>query len=111
MREATLRVHVVMARGMVAAIAVAVIAGLVMPVTAVASPAVGLRPASAASATELPETTQEEKVKAAAVLGIVAGDDLLILSDKDFVFEIWKRAGPKPEVKAAALAAHESGDE
>jgi hypothetical protein len=59
----------------------------------------------------LPEATAEEKVQAAAVLGIVAGEDLIILADLNFVFEIWKRAAGKPEVQAAALAAHEAGAE
>jgi hypothetical protein len=51
----------------------------------------------------LPEASQEDKVRAAAVLGIVAGDDLLILNDRNFVFALWSMAGDqRPEVRASA---------
>jgi hypothetical protein len=99
-----------MVRGAVAIATVTALAGLLAPVTAVAAP----EPTGNVSVLDeeaLPEATAEEKVLAAAVLGIVAGEDLLILADKNFVFEIWKRAAGKPEVQAAALAAHEAGDE
>src|SRR5215207_8995508 len=102
---------------MIAVAASVVLAGLLAPATAVASPGdVGevvevLDDEPEDEPEPLPEATAEEKVRAAGVLGIVAGEDLLILSDRNFVFEIWKRAAGKPEVQAAALAAHEEGNE
>ncbi len=102
----------------VAVVASVALAGLLAPATAVAAPnaEVGevvevLDDEPADEPEPLPEADAEEKVRAAAVLGIVAGEDLLILSDRNFVFEIWKRAAGKPQVQAAALAAHEGGDE
>ncbi|WP_424186793.1 AbfB domain-containing protein [Actinokineospora sp. G85] len=48
-----------------------------------------------------PESTVADKVAAAAVLGIVAGEDLLVLKDRDFVFAVWQRA-TGDEVRASA---------
>ncbi len=106
------------ARAALALAAVVVVTGMLAPTTAIAAAdaEVGevvdvLEEEPADEEEALPEATAEEKVLAAAVLGIVAGEDLLILNDKNFVFEIWKRAAGKPEVQAAALEAHEAGAE
>ncbi|WP_245573960.1 AbfB domain-containing protein [Amycolatopsis nigrescens] len=79
--------------------AFASIAGLVSPVVAFAAP--GGQEASETKAVQSAESSQEDKVRAAAVLGIVAGDDLLILNDRNFVFALWRKATGS-EVRASA---------
>ncbi|GGM57683.1 hypothetical protein GCM10012275_31110 [Longimycelium tulufanense] len=49
----------------------------------------------------VPEASLEDKVRAASRLGIVAGDDLLVLDDRDFVFALWRQATGE-EVRASA---------
>jgi hypothetical protein len=49
----------------------------------------------------------EQKVKAAGVLGINAGVDLLVLDDQAFVLAMWRAAGAGTHVKAAALRTYE----
>ncbi|MFD8494617.1 AbfB domain-containing protein [Amycolatopsis sp. NPDC059657] len=91
--------------------AVALAAGL-LGVPAQAAPAAASRPAASASAAQAaaaPESTMEDKVRAAAALGIVAGDDLLILSDRNFVIALWRQA-TGAEVRASAELAFAGSD-
>ncbi|MGO1052772.1 hypothetical protein [Crossiella sp. CA198] len=48
---------------------------------------------------------RDAKARAASVLGIVAGEDVLVLTDDNFVRLIWKRAAPSTEVAGAAYLA------
>ncbi|SFK31598.1 MULTISPECIES: AbfB domain-containing protein [Amycolatopsis] len=56
-----------------------------------------------------PESTLEDKVRAAAALGILAGDDLLVLSDRNFVIALWRQA-TGAEVRASAELAFAGSD-
>ncbi|GAB3510309.1 AbfB domain-containing protein [Amycolatopsis cihanbeyliensis] len=86
---------------MVVAVAIcAVPAGLLSPV-ATADPAQGAPAAQQAEAAEVPDATLQDKVRAASALGIVADDELLVLGDRNFVFELWSRAEGE-EVRASA---------
>ncbi|MEV7097077.1 AbfB domain-containing protein [Amycolatopsis sp. NPDC051045] len=68
-------------------------------------------PAAAAVTADAPRSaTQEDKVRAAQEIGIVAGPDLLILTDRNFVFALWQRA-TGTEVRAAAERALRTMDE
>ncbi|WP_216208092.1 AbfB domain-containing protein [Amycolatopsis aidingensis] len=87
-------------RVVVATAICAVPAGLLSPVAA-ADPAQNAPASQQAEAAEVPEATLQDKVRAASALGIVAGDDLLVLSDRNFVFELWNRAEGE-EVRASA---------
>ncbi|WP_031467806.1 hypothetical protein [Sciscionella sediminilitoris] len=51
---------------------------------------------------EISRSSEQDRVRAAAVLGIEAGPSLLVLSDKDFVFELWRHAQDRPEVRESA---------
>ncbi|GAA4553872.1 hypothetical protein GCM10023192_87020 [Amycolatopsis samaneae] len=64
---------------------------------------------AAAEAAAVPEATLEDKVRAAAVLGIVAGDDLLVLNDRNFVIALWRKATGS-EVRASAELAFSGSD-
>ncbi|WP_157357413.1 AbfB domain-containing protein [Amycolatopsis nigrescens] len=79
-------------------------AGLAGPATAVAEPSGQGQPMTQL-ASAVPESSQEDKVRAAAVLSIVAGDDLLVLSDRNFVVALWQKVKLDPdreEVRASA---------
>ncbi|WP_410664860.1 AbfB domain-containing protein [Amycolatopsis sp. lyj-84] len=69
-------------------------------VPATAATPVNPQPAANAAAA-VPESSMEDKVRAAAVLGILAGDDLLILNDRNFVIALWRKA-TGAEVRASA---------
>jgi alpha-L-arabinofuranosidase B-like protein/short repeat uncharacterized protein predicted to be involved in signal transduction len=49
--------------------------------------------------------TQDDKVRAAQEIGVVASPDLLILTDRNFVFAMWQRA-TGTEVRASAELAY-----
>jgi hypothetical protein len=49
--------------------------------------------------------TQDDKVRAAQEIGLVASPDLLILTDRNFVFALWQRA-TGTEVRASAELAY-----
>ncbi len=94
----------ILRRGLVAATTAAIV---VCGVPAVAASATGATvPLGVAKAAEVPEweTTEEDKVKAFSVLAQGdPGPELILLNDRDFVFEIWKRsAGAGGEVHATA---------
>ncbi|WP_156757450.1 AbfB domain-containing protein [Actinokineospora pegani] len=82
-----------------AAAAAAVLLAGTLAVVAEATPAAPGQQAPSQQAQS--ESTIADKVAAAAVLGIVAGDDLLVLRDRDFVFAVWQRA-TGDEVRASA---------
>ncbi|SDX60449.1 Ricin-type beta-trefoil lectin domain-containing protein [Amycolatopsis xylanica] len=69
-----------------------------------AAPALAAPVAASALAT-VPESSEEAKIAAARVLGIQAREDLLVLSDKNFVIALWQKAKEGTEIKAAALRA------
>jgi hypothetical protein len=48
------------------------------------------------------ESSVEDRVRAAAVVGVVAPDSWLVLNERDFVFALWQRATELPEVRASA---------
>ncbi|GLY99907.1 hypothetical protein Acsp02_71600 [Actinoplanes sp. NBRC 103695] len=48
------------------------------------------------------ESGLEERVRAAGVVGVVAPDDWLVLSERDYVFELWRHAADLTEVRGAA---------
>lgn len=90
-----------------AAVTLAVAGGLTgVPVPAVAAVPV---PAASAATAAAPESTMEDKVRAAAVLGILAGDDLLVLNDRNFVIALWRQATGR-EVRASAELAFSGTD-
>ncbi|WP_143047019.1 AbfB domain-containing protein [Amycolatopsis xylanica] len=90
------------------ATAVALAAGL-LGAPAQAASAAPTTPAASAAVQAAPESTMEDKVRAAAALGIVAGDDLLILSDRNFVIALWRQA-TGAEVRASAELAFAGSD-
>ncbi|MFI5589019.1 AbfB domain-containing protein [Amycolatopsis sp. NPDC051758] len=62
--------------------------------------------AEAAATADAPRSaTQDDKVRAAQEIGIVASPDLLILTDRNFVFALWQRA-TGTEVRASAQLAY-----
>lgn len=71
--------------------------------------AAAVSPAAPADA-PLQESTTEDKVRAAAVLGIVAPPSMTILNDKNFVLALWRKAKEGSEVKNAALLAFTDDD-
>ncbi|HKN52418.1 MAG TPA: AbfB domain-containing protein, partial [Amycolatopsis sp.] len=96
----------VLSRAVVTATAVALMAGLA-GVPAQAATSVGQT--AQASQAAVPEATMEDKVRAAAALGIVAGDDLLVLADRNFVIALWRQA-TGAEVRASAELAFAGTD-
>src|SRR5688500_12858982 len=48
------------------------------------------------------ESSIEDRVRAAAVVGVVAPDSWLVLNERDFVFALWQHAGESTEVRASA---------
>ncbi|GLY43731.1 hypothetical protein Amsp01_097540 [Amycolatopsis sp. NBRC 101858] len=62
--------------------------------------------AEAAATADAPRSaTQDDKVRAAQEIGLVASPDLLILTDRNFVFALWQRA-TGTEVRASAQLAY-----
>jgi hypothetical protein len=92
------------------------IAGLATTValsTGTAVPARAAEPAAAAASVVADPTnlaTDEDKVRAAAALGLNPGIDLLVLDDQAFVLAMWRAAEADSFVKAAALRAWESDE-
>lgn len=76
-----------------AAAVVALLIGLVVPATTTA-PAVAAVPGL--------ESSLEDRVRAAGVVGVVAPDDWLVLSERDYVFELWRHAEDLSEVRGSA---------
>ncbi|ALG08508.1 AbfB domain-containing protein [Kibdelosporangium phytohabitans] len=64
-------------------------------------------PAVAADSVPVPEASAPDKIAAAAILGIQATENLILLKDSDFVFEMWREAVKRdlPEVRASAQLA------
>ncbi|GLY35667.1 hypothetical protein Amsp01_016910 [Amycolatopsis sp. NBRC 101858] len=93
------------------AVAAAVTLALATGLAGTPAPAVAATPKPAASAATAaaPESTMEDKVRAAAVLGILAGDDLLVLNDRNFVIALWRQAAGS-EVRASAELAFAGTD-
>lgn len=86
--------------------------GRFLLVTAIVAAALGttMTPAAAVpggtvAAAEPRSATQEDKLRAAQEIGLVATPDLLILTDRNFVFAIWQRA-TGIEVRASAELAY-----
>ena len=82
-----------MRKRLTAAAAVVLLIGLVVPAAA-SAPAVAAVPGL--------ESGLEERVRAAGVVGVVAPDDWLVLSERDYVFELWRHAADLTEVRGAA---------
>src|SRR4051812_25280 len=66
------------------------------------APAASAAPVHQLAAAATLESSIEARVRAAAVVGVVAPDSWLVLGERDFVFEIWKNADDPSEVRAAA---------
>ncbi|MEU9688144.1 AbfB domain-containing protein [Amycolatopsis japonica] len=98
----------VLSKTLVTVTAAALMAGLA-GVPAMAGTPVNQPPTGAAAAAAVPESSMEDKVRAAAVLGILAGDDLLILNDRNFVIALWRQA-KGAEVRASAELAFAGAD-
>ncbi|AEV85660.1 alpha integrin [Actinoplanes sp. SE50] len=95
----------------------ALVAGLTTTMVFCATPTVpvlaaGSAATAAASAVDdhTNVATDEDKVKAAAAIGVNPGIDLLVLDDQGFVFAIYQRAEAGPYVKAEALRTYLSSD-
>jgi hypothetical protein len=80
----------------VAAVAVALVTALDLAPPAMAAP---VRAAALAATLE---SSLEARVRAAAVVGVVAPDSWLVLGERDFVFQIWRSAEEPSEVRGAA---------
>ncbi|RJQ87494.1 hypothetical protein D5S19_09690 [Amycolatopsis panacis] len=93
----------------IGSLALAIFATTLGPPAAMAAPAP--TPAAVSAPALLEESTTDEKFKAAAVLGISAREDMLVLNDKNFVLALWRKAKEGSEVKNAALLAFTSSDE
>ncbi|MEQ0565811.1 AbfB domain-containing protein [Amycolatopsis sp. NEAU-NG30] len=97
-------------RTVVAATALTVLTGLIgqVPASAAGTPAAS----TSATAAQLPEATQEEKVNAIRTLGFDIDNSWLVLRDRDFVFKIFDTTDEMKNtlVKAAALQAYRDGD-
>jgi hypothetical protein len=91
--------HHLMRCGLVMVATLAGMTDMADPVTAAPVAAVASTAAAA---------TQRDKIDAAAELGIVAGSELLVLSDRNFVFALWERAAGR-EVRASAELAYAAG--
>ncbi|WP_084628436.1 AbfB domain-containing protein [Amycolatopsis nigrescens] len=78
---------------------------------AAAAPAAADSTATQQAAPTAPGATAFEKGAAAAILGITAGPELLVLGDKDFVIAMWRRAPQDAkELRAAAELAFAGSD-
>ncbi|RSM36959.1 hypothetical protein DMA12_38355 [Amycolatopsis balhimycina DSM 5908] len=69
------------------------------------APALAPRAEAAVTADTPRSATQDDKVQAAQEIGVVASPDLLILTDRNFVFALWQRA-TGTEVRASAELAY-----
>jgi len=69
------------------------------------APALPPRAEAAATADTPRSATQDDKVRAAQEIGVVASPDMLILTDRNFVFALWQRA-TGTEVRASAELAY-----
>jgi hypothetical protein len=80
--------------------------------TTLTTPAYANESTVAAAVVAEPTTraTPDDKFRAAAVLGINADADMLILNDQDFVLSLWRQARSGSFVKAEALRAYDSTD-
>ncbi|GAA0550771.1 hypothetical protein GCM10010172_36180 [Paractinoplanes ferrugineus] len=82
--------------------------------TALAAPAAAAEPATTAAASIVADptnlATDEDKVKAAAALGLNPGIDMLVLDDQAFVLSLWRQAKPDTFVQGAALRAYDDSD-
>ncbi|WP_274912530.1 AbfB domain-containing protein [Streptomyces sp. WZ-12] len=97
------RVRRAFTHGVVAASALAAVTGVLAPATAAAAPS------SAASQGADIGTGEIERVKAAAVVGLDPTPDVMLLSDRDFIFALWEKAKDAGESKTAVrLAAEEA---
>jgi hypothetical protein len=86
------------------------VALLIGPARAMAaSPSPAAASLISAAQDEVPEASEEDKVRAVKVLGIVADERWLSYNDRDFVFAIWQEAAGQPEIRAAAELALTSG--
>jgi hypothetical protein len=108
-------VRVLTVRGLLlASIAATAVVGIPTAASADVVTAAPVRVAPSAAEQEVPqwETTEEERVKAFSVLAL--GDPepaLLLMSDRDFVNEIWKRSTTNGEVRATAELALMENDQ
>jgi hypothetical protein len=66
-----------------------------------AAPGPAVRSAVSAQAAGL-ESSTEDRVRAAAVVGVVAPESWLVLGERDFVFKLWQNAENLPEVRGSA---------
>ncbi|MFD8500626.1 AbfB domain-containing protein [Amycolatopsis sp. NPDC059657] len=85
-----------------------------MPGVAHSAPGAVAKVVQNAPAVAAAGATVEEKAKAAAVLGLVPSSDLLVLSDKNFVVALWRKAVERPdqlpELRASAELAFAGSD-
>jgi hypothetical protein len=86
----------------VAAASVALLIALALAQPARAAGPGTTAPARKAQAAATLESSLEARVRAAAVVGVVAPDDWLVLGERDFVFVLWQNAGDLAEVQGAA---------
>ncbi|AUI59059.1 hypothetical protein BKN51_13140 [Amycolatopsis sp. BJA-103] len=86
-------------------VAIALVVGMTHPVTAAAAPAAGQQVQA------IPAASQQEKAKALTELGIEPTPALLRLTDRNFVFEVWKLAAGAEVRASAELAMTPSNDD
>ncbi|MEV6241259.1 RICIN domain-containing protein [Lentzea sp. NPDC051838] len=99
-------------RGIAALGVVTVFAGVVNsgPALAAPEPAPPTGTSAQAPAAAPPQTSEEAKINAARVIGIVATPEMLEMTDKVFVQMLWSRS-PEGEIKDAALTAYFAPEE
>jgi hypothetical protein len=89
-------------RAAAASVALLTVLALADPVAAATPVAATARAPQAAALAAGLESSIEDRVRAAAVVGVVAPDSWLVLGERDFVFELWEHAQDLPEVRGAA---------
>src|SRR5687768_5855384 len=89
-------------RAAAASVALLTVLALAEPVAATAPGVTGAVVSRAASAVPGLESSLEDRVRAAGVVGVVAPDDWLVLSERDFVFKLWQHAQDLSEVRGSA---------
>jgi hypothetical protein len=89
-------------RAAAASVALLTILALAEPATAAIPGATGAVVSRGASAVPGLESSLEDRVRAAGVVGVVAPDDWLVLSERDFVFKLWQNAQDLSEVRGSA---------